>query len=614
MHRKVTKLWLRVSLALLVACLSGMVLAQAAEKPSQSADVSGNSAKHVAAKKVPQKKKRDQKSKVDKKAEAKKQEATDSAEEIAQLKKQLAIQQQQIAQLLEAMNTLQAQVGASANPSKGAAVAQPLQNEAAPASKAEKKVETVPASPLAPQFPSAGEVASLSPVLPAEAIAVDTRLGSKITSGIPSATSSAPQPVPEQAEKHEKLGPLATQKIKLGVTFFGDYAFYSNTGFGPQFLTQINQPGPGNGDFNSFDVTRAYLNFYYTPIDAITLRITPNVYRQINTSGGAQANGQGAAFGASDNGNLGYRLKYAYIDFNHPFKGSKAFGKDKVTIGQTTNPLIDWEEGLYGYRYVNLVPWNYLSLSSTYGGFKVHGPIEFNGKEYLDYDLGVFNTASFHSLELTDKKQVMGRLTWYPVGTTADRTGFGLTVFEDYGYNTKTPDTHSTPGYRFATFAHYQTHNKGYLIAGEFDMGRNVFSTGNMFSGVGPVAGGPYGDLNTLASAILAGDRTKQRGYAFFGHARLGGEKSPWSLFGMYEFWQPNTNVNNDPLDFHRVVGGISYSFSKYLDLALDSQNLIYSHSQFTFPANELHSITTAIPNAVPDNTNAIFLNMQFNY
>lgn len=610
MHQKVTKLWLRVSLALLATCLSGIVIAQAAEKPTQPGDVSEVPAKSLSSKKSTKKKKKDQKS-----AKAKQKEQADSSSEIAQLKKQLALQQQQIAQLLESMNKLQARIAASPNTVNGPSVAQPSQNAAdAPTSRPEKKAETASTLRSAPQFPSTGEVASLSPILPTESIVSDSRSNSKIATQISPAASSAPQPSAPESEKKEKFGPLATQKIKLGVTFFGDYAFYSNTGFGPQFLTQINQPGPGNADFNSFDVTRAYLNFFYTPIDAITLRITPNVYRQINTSGGAQANGKGAAFGASDNGNLGYRLKYAYVEFNHPFKGSKAFGKDKITIGSETNPMIDWEEGLYGYRYVNLVPWNYISLSSTYDGLKVHGPIEFNGKEYLDYDLGVFNTASFHSLELTDKKQVMGRLTWYPVGTTADRTGFGLTAFEDYGYNTKTPDTHSTPDYRFAALAHFQTHDKGYLIAGEFDMGRNAFSTGNMFSGVGPVAGGPYGDLNTLSSAILAGDRTKQRGYAFFGHARLGGEKSPWALFGMYQFWQPNTNVNNNPLDFHRVIGGISYSFSKNLDLALDSQNLIYSHSQFTFPANELPSITTPIANAVPDNTNAIFFNMQFNY
>ena len=53
MHRKVTKLWLRVSFALLAACLPSMVMAQAVETPSQPGDVSGISAKHVTDRKGP---------------------------------------------------------------------------------------------------------------------------------------------------------------------------------------------------------------------------------------------------------------------------------------------------------------------------------------------------------------------------------------------------------------------------------------------------------------------------------------------------------------------------------------------------------------------------------
>src|SRR5690348_16756926 len=41
-------------------------------------------------------------------------------------------------------------------------------------------------------------------------------------------------------------------KFKVSTLFYGDWAFYEKTGFGPQFLTQINPPGPGNDNFNSF--------------------------------------------------------------------------------------------------------------------------------------------------------------------------------------------------------------------------------------------------------------------------------------------------------------------------------------------------------------------------
>lgn len=423
----------------------------------------------------------------------------------------------------------------------------------------------------------------------------------------------------------DSLSDLAHGKVKIGATFFADYAYYPNTGFGPQFLTQMNQDGPGNGGFNSLDVTRTYINFYYTPNDAITLRLTPNIYRQVDVSN-AVSNGSGSGIASSSNGNLGFRLKYAYVDFNTLFNHSKALSKDKLTFGQTTNPLVDWEEGLYGYRYVNLVPWNYLSLSSTYTGVTLHGPIMVNGKEYLDYHIGVFNTASFHSIETNDKKQVMGRVTWYPFGTKSDRTGLGVTAFENYGYNTKTPDAKSTPLNRVALLVHYQSSNKAYLIAGEYDLGHNAFSTGNLFSGAGPadlIGLGPtkYAPFADLSSALLAGTHTRQQGFDLFGHAKLG--HTPLAVFGTYQHFQPNTRISGDnPVDFQRIVAGISYKFNDHFDLAVDSQNLIYTNSQFTMTPSQIATFSPSlalkypagIAKAVPDNTNALFVNMQYNF
>lgn len=406
--------------------------------------------------------------------------------------------------------------------------------------------------------------------------------------------------VKETQKKVNGLSDLAFGKVKLGVTFFGDYTGYTSTGFGPQWYDNVNQAGPGNAGFNTFDVTRTYINIFYTPNDFVTLRLTPDIYRQVDGTAGSIANGTGAQIGGSTNGNLTLRIKYAYVDFNKLFANSKAFKKDKLTFGQTQNPLIDWEEGLSDYRYAYLMPWNYLSLSSTYVGAKLHGPIELNGKEYLDYDLGVFNTASFHAFETSDKKQVMGRLTWYPLGTTVDRTSLGFTVFENYGYNTKFPDQKSTPLNRVAVLAHYQTHNKAYQIVGEYDFGRNAISTGNMFSGTGPVAvtpGDQYDAFSKLAGKILSGD-TKQQGFAFFGHARLG--DTPFAAFGLYQHFLPNTNyVGKNPLDFARTVAGISYAVNKHFDFAVGDENYHYLQPQGLVPGGD---------------TNGVAIWTQFNY
>ncbi len=400
------------------------------------------------------------------------------------------------------------------------------------------------------------------------------------------------------AVRKSELSPLAFQKIKLGVTVYGDFVHYTDTGYGPQFLTQMNQEAPGNAGYNAFNITRTYLNFFYTPTSSISFRVTPNINK----------NSDGSRY---------YRMKYAYLQFNHPFKGSKAFGKDVIRIGSTMDPLIDWEEGFYGYRFVNLVPWNYLSLSSTYLGAEMNGPVMHKGKEYLDYQFGVFNDTSFHHVEHSDTKSFMERLTFYPTGTRKDRTGFGVTEFNSSGYNNKTPSTKNAYVDIFALIGFYQSHNKKYEIAGEYDYGQNAFSTGNLFSGVGP-SSGPVKDLS---SAVLSGT-THQKGFDFFGHAALD-RTGKFKLFGMFQNFQPNTDLpGTDPYDFNRTVGGISWTYNKYLTFAFDDQNLTYYHKQFGLSQAQLNSISSSLgssypagmTNVVPGGTNGIFMNMQFNY
>lgn len=419
----------------------------------------------------------------------------------------------------------------------------------------------------------------------------------KTKGGKTTAAAQLPGKKPEAIE-------LAGGKIRLGFTMYGDWGMYFKTGFGPQFLTQANQPGPGNDYYNSFNVTRTYINFFYSPNDKYTLRFTPNIFRNIGTVP-AEKYGRYGAVASTAAGSLTIRIKYAYIDFNKLFAGSPMFGADKLTVGQQTNSLIDWEESLYGYRFTSLVPWNYLSLSSTQAGVQLHGPVKINGKQYLDYAVGAFNSGSFHNREQASEKQVMARLSYYPLGATGRFDGLGFTGFVDYGYANSTPDLPNHSLYRVAALTHYT--NKRFGIAGEYDYGKNAFGVGNLFSGSGPadafgLGPTPYAGLATEAKSIL-GLGAQQRGFDFFGHLKI--PHSRFSLFGLYQYFQPNINVSNDPLDFERIVGGIAYRYDSHLQFALDSQNLIYTHSQFTFHG---------IPNAVPTNSNALFLSLGLNY
>src|SRR5579871_714522 len=358
-------------------------------------------------------------------------------------------------------------------------------------------------------------------------------------------------------------------KFRLGALFYGDYRFYTNTGFQPQELTQINNPGPGNNDYNSFDITRTYLNFFFFPTKDWELRLTPNMYRTYGNSNDKV--GQTTGYGGSLDGNLGVRMKYASLTYSGLFDQVPMLKGDTIAVGEIPNPLVAWEEDLYGFRYVNLTPWNYLSLSSTQLGLSMEGPIKPFGGEttYADYGIGVYNNANFHQYEQSNLKQVMGRLSIYPFGQSWRFQGLGLTGFYNYGYGNTAPDSESIPTVlkgpnahitRIAALLHYSAEQWG--VAGEFDYGNNAFSAANMFSGSAPgdeygfVTGTPvttgtiagntcstatpcynpasgFGAQTAAWNALLNNGQSRQVGADFFGHFHIPGTNL--TPFGMAE-------------------------------------------------------------------------------
>lgn len=474
-------------------------------------------------------------------------------------------------------------------------------------------------------------------------------------------------------------------KFRVGALFYGDYRFYSLTGFQPQELTQINNPGPGNNNFNSFDITRTYLNFYFFPTKDWTLRLTPNMYKTNGcpsssascTSTYGNATTGSNSYSSNLDGDLGVRMKYAYIQYSNLWKDVPMMKGGTITLGEIPNPLVAWEEDLYGYRFVNLTPWNYYSLSSTQVGISMEGPVRLMGgeKTYLDYGFGVYNNANFHQFEQSDTKEVMGRLTAYPFGAAWRYQGLGLTGFYNYGYGNTTPDNMNIPTTLKATNAHFDRiaallHYSEPLwnLVGEFDYGQNAFNLGNMFSGDGPSdafgvasgtgisnnnkgsqvltgapltgkfacstttpcynAFGSYGPQTAIYRAILQNGRERNLGVDFFGHFNIPNTKL--SLFGMFQWFMPNDKITKDPLDFQRFVVGIAYQYNEYLRFAIDSQNLSFYHNQFGIPVGIAQSFGYApgtfngrqlpslkgytIPNLVPSDTHAVFANVEFAY
>ncbi len=420
----------------------------------------------------------------------------------------------------------------------------------------------------------------------------------------------------------QEFGDRWFKKISIGALVYADYGYFSHTGFGPQFLTQQNWPGPGNNSFNAFNITRTYLDFKFTPVDDVSMRVTPNIYAQVGTAS-PDAVGKTSGFASSLDGDLGFRLKYAYLDYNTFFKKVlkiPALSDDKFTFGQQQNPLVDWEENLWGFRYTALTPWNYLSLSSSQVGVSMKGPIKYHETQYADYDFGVYNDASFHAQEQSAYKQVMGRVTVNPLGAHSRYDGLGLTGFYDYGYSNKcTPDlnfknTSCAHLARAAALLHYTAETWG--IIGEWDYGHNAFTSGNLFSGSGPLDDFMTPTTPTGFAAWdkmvknIQNTQSVQMGWDVLGHLDI--PHTPFTFFGLFQQFLPNTRQEENPLDFQRYDLGVQWLINKYLRVAADSQAIMYYHDQFAHVGmGPKHTVTDF---AVPRDTHAFFLHLEFRY
>ena len=132
-------------------------------------------------------------------------------------------------------------------------------------------------------------------------------------------------------------------KFRLGTLVYGDYRYYTHTGFQPQELTQINNPGPGNNGWSSFDITRAYINLFFFPTKDWTMRITPNIYTTIGTASNDKI-GQSTGFGTNLDGNLAYRLKYAMLQYSDLWRNVPIMKDGTVSLGEIPNPLVGWKK------------------------------------------------------------------------------------------------------------------------------------------------------------------------------------------------------------------------------------------------------------------------------
>jgi len=193
--------------------------------------------------------------------------------------------------------------------------------------------------------------------------------------------------------------PDDTPSIRVGVTLYADYTY---------------QPSPDATDADgnvinpsSFNVTRSYINVTGNLNHIVAFRITPDVTRE----SGLVTLGPGSTI---SNDSLVFRVKYAFAQINLDdwmTKGSWA----RFGIQQT--PLLDYEEGIYRYRFQGTTFTEREGFyNSADGGASFHYNFPAN---YGDVHVGVYNGEGYAKTDPNDQKAIEVRGTVRPFAAAA---------------------------------------------------------------------------------------------------------------------------------------------------------------------------------------------------
>ena len=125
-----------------------------------------------------------------------------------------------------------------------------------------------------------------------------------------------------------------------------------------------------------------------------------------------------------------------------------------------------------------------------------------------------------------------------------------------------------------------------------------------------------------MRNRSLNNGRAVEQGYDVFGHLHI--PNTPFTLFGMFEWFQPNTHVNLNPFDFQRWIAGISYQYNEFLRFSLNHAKPAVLPRQlrfFTIRREQFAPVFSTVllrrtngPNSVFRDDIRLFLNLEFNY
>jgi len=193
--------------------------------------------------------------------------------------------------------------------------------------------------------------------------------------------------------------PDDTPSIKVGVTLYADYTYTDS----PQSKdTDGNTINP-----SAFNVSRSYINITGNLSHIVAFRITPDITRQsglINL----------AAPSSISNDSLVFRIKYAFGQLNLDDWMTKG---SWVRFGIQQTPLLDYEEGIYRYRFQGTT---FTEREGFYNSADAGVSFHYNfPSNYGDVHIGYYNGEGYAKPDPNDQKAVEMRGTLRPFATMA---------------------------------------------------------------------------------------------------------------------------------------------------------------------------------------------------
>jgi hypothetical protein len=198
--------------------------------------------------------------------------------------------------------------------------------------------------------------------------------------------------------------------IRVGAVIYADYTYQQNPTAADSDGNTVNP--------SAFNVARTYINVQGQVNHVVQFRITPDIVRQ----SGVVSLGAGSSV---SNDSLIFRLKYGFLQLNLDdwmWRGTYA----RFGIQQT--PLIDYEEGIYRYRFQGTT---FTEREGFYNSADGGASIRLNfPNNYGEVHVGIFNGEGYAKTDPNDQKAVEVRGTIRPFAQQAPvLRGLRLTGF-----------------------------------------------------------------------------------------------------------------------------------------------------------------------------------------